>query len=177
MKNKQISESFNSLTTEHIQRRHQVHEICRQFNRSPSKGNLARLKSLFSQVGKEVFIEAGFYCDYGDKIFLGHRVYFNINCTLLDGGRIRIGDDCLIGPNVQILTINHTLTPVERLKKINFARDIDIGNNVWIGAGAIILPGVSIGSGSVIGAGSVVTRDVADNCLYAGNPAGEIRQL
>ena len=168
---------FDSLTAELIQRRHQVHDMCRQFSRSPSKGNLIRLKSLFASCGEDVFIEQGFYCDYGDKISLGDRVYLNINCTLLDGGLITIGDDCLIGSNVQILTINHAVDPQERLKKDNFSEDIFIGSNVWIGAGAIILPGVNIGEGAVVGAGSIVTRDIQANCLFAGNPAKLIRQL
>ncbi len=168
---------FNSLTAELIQRRNQVHDICRQFSRSPSRGNLLRLKSLFASCGEEVFIEQGFYCDYADKIALGKRVYINVNCTLLDGGLITIGDDCLIGPNVQILTINHAVSPAERLDKKNFAADVTIADNVWIGAGAIILPGVSIGAGAVIGAGSVVNKDVPAECLYAGNPAKKIRRL
>jgi len=168
---------FNSLTAEHIQRRSKVHEICRQYSRSPSKGNLKRLKNLFKQTGEAVFIEAGFYCDYGDKISLGNRVYMNINCTLLDGASITIEDDCLIGPNVQILTINHAISPGERLKKNNFASDVTIENNVWLGAGAIVLPGVTIHAGTTIGAGSVVTHDCDKNCLYAGNPARKIKQL
>ena len=172
-----MSELFNSLTTELIEHRKRVHEICRQFSRSPSRGNLKRLKSLFSRVGEEVFIEQGFYCDYGNKISMGERVYLNLNCTLLDGGQISIGNDCLIGPNVQILTINHAISPAERRDKANFASDVTIGNNVWIGAGSIILPGVCIGNGAVIGAGSVVSRVVRDNCLYLGNPARFVRQL
>ncbi len=168
---------FNSLTPELIQRRYQVHDMCRQFSRSPSKGNLLRLKALFGRYGEAVFIEQGFYCDYGDKIFLGNRVYLNMNCTLLDGGRITIGDDCLLGPNVQILTINHALSPQERISKNSFAEDVFIGNNVWIGAGTIILPGVNIREGAVIGAGSIVNKDVQANCLYAGNPAKKIRPL
>ena len=177
MKQKRPSEAFNSLTSERIQRRNQVHNICRQFSRSPSRGNLARLKSLFAHVGDDVFIEQGFYCDYGHKISLGHRVYLNINCILLDGGMITIGDDCLIGSNVQILTVNHATSAKERLQKTNFASDISIGNNVWIGAGVIILPGISIEDGAVIGAGSVVSRQVQANCLYAGNPARKIHPL
>ena len=169
-------QEFNSLTIDHIQRRNKVHEICRQYSRSPSRGNFKRLKSLFKQVGKEVFIESGFHCDYGAKISLGDRVYMNINCTLLDGAAIIIGDDCLIGPNVQLLTINHALAPEERLKKANLASDIIIENNVWLGAGVIVVPGVTIHSGTSIGAGSVVTRDCDKNCLYAGNPARKIKQ-
>jgi len=170
-------QEFNSLTTEHIQCRNKMHEICRQYSRSPSKGNLKRLKKLFKKVGEEVFIESGFYCDYGDKISLGDRIYLNANCTLLDGGLISIGDDCLIGPNVQILTINHALSPKERLKKANFASDVVIEDNVWLGAGVIVLPGVTIGSGTTIGAGSIVTQDCDSNYLYAGNPARKIRQI
>lgn len=168
---------FNSLTPELIQQRKQTHEICRQFSRSPSRGNLLRLKSLFASYGEEVFIESGFYCDYGDKITLGDRVFLNSNCTFLDGGMITIGDDCLIGPNVQVLTINHATSPKERLNKSNYAEDTTIENNVWLGAGVIILPGVRIESGAVIGAGSVVNQTVQTNCLYAGNPAKKIRVL
>lgn len=172
-----MSLAFNSLKPELIQKRNQVHDICRGFSRSPSKGNLKRLKHIFSHCGDGVFIEQGFYCDYGDKISIGNSCYFNINCTLLDGANIIFGNDCLIGPNVQILTINHALNPSERLKKDNFASDVIIGNNVWIGAGTIILPGVIINDGAVIGAGSVVTKNIEANSLYVGNPAIKHRAL
>ena len=172
-----MNTEFDSLTPELIQQRHQIHTLCQQFSRSPSKGNLNRLKKCFSSCGDSVFIESGFYCDYGDKISLGHRVYININCTFLDGGLITIGNDCLIGPNVQILTINHAVSPEARLDKANFTSPVTIEDNVWIVAGAIILPGVSIGKGAVIGAGSVVTKDVPSNTLFAGNPARYIRDI
>ena len=168
---------FDSLTPELIQRRQHVHEICRQFGRSPSKGNLKRLKALFSACGEQVVVESGFYCDYGDKIVLGNRVFININCTILDAGLGNIGDDCLIGPNVQMLAVGHDLDPTLRLAKHNYAQDITLGKNVWIGAGVIILAGVSIGDNSVIGAGSVVTKDVIAGHLYAGNPAKKINIL
>ncbi len=162
---------FDSLQPELIQARQRTHEVCRQFARSPSKGNLKRLKALFAQCGEQVFIEAGFHCDYGDKISIGDRVFINVNCTFLDGGSIEIGDDCLIGPGVQLLTVGHDTQAQARLKKANYADDIRIGANVWIGGGAIILPGVRIGDGAVVGAGSVVTKDVESNAKVAGNPA------
>lgn len=168
---------FNSLTPELIHQRHLIHDTCRRFNRSPSKGNLKHLKTIFQHCGNDVFIEQGFHCDYGDKISLGDRVYLNINCTLLDGGIISIGNDCLIGPNVQILTINHPLSPKERLEKTNYADDVYIGKNAWLGAGVIVLPGVSIGDGAVIGAASLVSRNVEANSLYLGNPARKVRDL
>lgn len=172
-----MPDSFDSLSPEKRHQRNEVHELCRLFSRSPSKGNLKKLKQIFAQVGNDLFIEQGFYCDYGDRIFFGDRVYLNINCTLLDGGKISIGDDALIGPNVQILTVNHPLGAEQRLQKTNLVKDVSIGKNVWIGAGAIILPGVSIGDNSVVGAGSVVTKDMYCHSLYVGNPAVKIRTL
>lgn len=182
---------FNSLTPKLIQQRKSVHELCRQFSRSPSKGNLKRLKSLFHSCGDEVFIEHGFHMDYGDHISIGDRVFININCTLIDGvqtqnhdddallnkGKINIGDDCLIGPNVQLLAVSHDVSPQKRLAKHNYVDDIILGNNVWLGGGVIILAGVTIGDNAVVGAGSVVTHDVEEQSLYAGNPARKIRTL
>jgi len=183
---------FNSLTPELISQRKSVHELCRQFSRSPSKGNLKRLKSLFHSCGEEVFIEHGFQMDYGDNITLGDRVFINVNCTLVDGkgsavnkidaaqlthGKIIIGNDCLIGPNVQLLAVSHDVEPQSRLAKHNYVDDIIIGNNVWLGGGVIILAGVIIGDNAVIGAGSVVTKNVDEQSFYAGNPARKVRSL
>ncbi len=151
-----------------------MQELCRQFQRAPSHGNLKRLKASFKHCGEEVFIESGFYCDYGSCISLGSRVYINANCTFLDAGEIVIGDDCLIGPNVQILAVSHDTDPQHRLAKHSYAVDTIIGENVWLGAGAIVLPGVKIGDNAIVGAGAVVSSDVSANTRVAGNPAREI---
>lgn len=172
---------FNSISKENLAQRKAVHEICRLFNKSPSKGNLKRIKELCSHCGDGVIIEAGFHCDYGSQMQVGDRTFININCTILDApiaeAAMTIGNDCLIGPNVQLLSVSHATSPAQRLHKENFAQPINIGNNVWIGAGAIILAGVNIGDNSVIGAGSVVTKSVEKNTLVAGNPAVKIRGI
>ena len=90
---------------------------------------------------------------------------------MIDGGNIIIGDDLLLGPNVQILTINHALDAKKRRLKESYASDVVIGSNVWIGAGSIILPGVTIEDNAVVAAGSVVTRCVPHGALVLGNPA------
>jgi len=177
--------AFNSITPALIAQRKSVHELCRQFGRSPSNGNLKRLKALFSECGEAVFIEAGFHTDYANNIYLGDRVYININCTMLDAPTITevpyaisIGNDCLIGPNVQLLAVSHDMQPeLRQTTKQNYADAITLHNNVWLGAGVIVLGGVTVGENSVIGAGSVVTKNVEANSFYAGNPAIKIRPL
>jgi maltose O-acetyltransferase len=84
---------------------------------------------------------------------------------------VRIGDDCQIGPNVQIYTADHPLDPEVRRSGLESGRPVTIGNNVWIGGAAIILPGVTIGDNAIVGAGSVVTRDVPAGATVVGNPA------
>jgi len=172
---------FNSLEKPLIEQRKVAHETCRLFAKSPSKGNLKRIKSMFAKCGEGVIIEAGFHCDYGSQIYIGDRTFININCTVLDApineGAITISDDCLIGPNVQILAVSHAVDPTERLNKENFTAPITIGNNVWIGAGVIVLAGVIIGDNAVVGAGSVVTKSVAPNTVVVGNPAVKIKDV
>lgn len=171
-----MQKTLDSQSSENRELRNRMHDLCRQYNRAPSKGHFKKLKQAFHSCGEDVFIEHGFNCDYGNRISLGDRVFLNFNCTLLDGGKISIGDDVLIAPNVQILTVNHPLPSQERLKKTNLVQDVIVGNNVWIGAGAIILPGVVVGNDVVLGAGSVVTKDLDDGCLYVGNPAKKVRE-
>lgn len=117
------------------------------------------------------------YVDYGSNITVGARTFVNYNLTALDVAAITIGEDCQIGPNVQLLTPTHPLEPGPRRDKLEAARPIVIGDNVWLGGGAIVLPGVTIGDNSVIGAGAVVTRDVPANVVAVGNPARPVRNV
>jgi maltose O-acetyltransferase len=113
------------------------------------------------------------------SITIGHNVMINNNCFICsEGVGVSIGNDCLLGHNVQIFDSDfHALDPAERRTgKPNMAAT-KIGNNVFIGANVIITKGVSIGDHAVIGAGSVVTQDIPVATIAAGNPAKVIKPL
>ncbi len=141
------------------------------------RGNMApALRALFGAVGDDVVIEAPFHCSYGINTSLGARVYLNAGCTILDSGRVTIGERTMLGPNVQIYCAEHHKDAVLRSQGLEVARPVVIGSHVWIGGGAIILGGVSIGDGAIVGAGSVVTKDVPPGATVVGNPARPLRR-
>jgi maltose O-acetyltransferase len=115
--------------------------------------------------------------DYGENLHVGPRTFANYNLTALDVAPIRIGADCQIGPNVQLLTPTHPVAPTPRRDKLEAAQPITIGDNVWLGGGVIVGPGVTIGDNTVVGAGSVVIRDLPANVLAVGNPARVVREI
>ena len=123
------------------------------------------------------YIVPPFYCDYGNHISVGNNVFINYNCTLLDVGKITIGDNCMLAPNVAIYTAGHPLHPDSRNSGYEYGMDVTIGNHVWIGGSVVITPGVHIGDCCVIGAGSVVTKDIPAWSLAVGNPCRVIREI
>ncbi|KQU07112.1 maltose acetyltransferase [Rhodococcus sp. Leaf7] len=135
------------------------------------------LDELLGSLGEGALVKPPLYVDYGENIHIGARTFVNYNLTALDVARITIGEDCQIGPNVQLLTPTHPIEPEPRRAKFESALPISVGDNVWLGGGVIVCPGVSIGDNSVVGAGAVVTRDVAPGVVVAGNPARVIRQI
>ncbi|MCP8711744.1 sugar O-acetyltransferase [Streptomyces thermocarboxydus] len=137
----------------------------------------AVLAELLGSVGEDVEIRPPLYVDYGSNITVGARTFVNYHLTALDVAAITIGEDCQIGPNVQLLTPTHPVEPQPRRDKLEAARPITIGDNVWIGGGAIVCPGVTIGDNAVIGAGAVVTKDVPANVVAVGNPARPVRTI
>ncbi|MGW6141328.1 sugar O-acetyltransferase [Streptomyces sp. NPDC055144] len=135
------------------------------------------LADLLDSVGEGVEVRPPLYVDYGSNITIGARTFVNYHLTALDVARITIGEDCQIGPNVQLLTPTHPVEPQPRRDKLEAALPITIGDNVWLGGGVIVCPGVTIGDNSVIGAGAVVTKDVPANVVAVGNPARPVRTL
>ena len=79
--------------------------------------------------------------------------------------------------DVQIYAAYHPTDHTLRLKDLEYADRVKIGDNTWIGGGSIILNGVTIGKNTVIGAGSVVTKDIPDNVVAVGNPCRVIKRL
>lgn len=137
----------------------------------------AVLHELLGSVGEGAIIRPPLYVDYGTNISIGAGVFVNYGLVALDVLPITIGEDVLIGPNVQLLTATHPMDADTRRRKWEAGEPIVIGRNVWIGGGAIVLPGVTIGENAVVGAGSVVTRDVPAGALVVGNPARVVRKL
>lgn len=150
------------------------------FNRlatSDTAGQARILGQLLGAVGEESMIRPPFYCDYGYQIRIGARSFANYNLTALDVAAITIGDDVLIGPNVQLLTPTHPVDPEPRRAKYEAAAPITIEDNVWLGGGVVVLPGVTIGENTVVGAGAVVVRDLPSGVVAVGNPARVVRSL
>ncbi len=134
-------------------------------------------RGLFHSIGEKFNIESPFFCDYGSNITIGENFYANHNCVILDCAKVVIGDNVLFGPNVSIFTAGHPVDIDLRLKSLEYAFPITIGDNVWIGGGTIINPGITIGDGSVIGAGSVVTKDIPANVVAVGSPCRVLREI
>lgn len=158
----------------------QGYALCDEYYRAtvgadPDAGRF--LKRLVGSIGEDSYVKPPLFVDYGENIHIGRRTFVNMNLTALDVVDITIGDDCQIGPNVQLLTPVHPIDPVPRRDKLEAAKPIVIGDNVWLGGGVIVCPGVTIGSNSVIGAGSVVTRDIPANVVAVGNPCRVLRPI
>ena len=135
------------------------------------------LKELLGKTGDTLFVEPPFHCDYGWNIEVGENFFANYNLTILDVGKVTIGNNVQIAPNVSLYTAGHPLHPVSRNSGYEYGIPITIGDNVWIGGNVVILPGVTIGNNVVIGAGSVVSKDIPDNWIAVGNPCKLIREI
>ena len=170
---------YDSMHPELVAARMRARELCRAINASPESDHVVRrqlLEGLFGRGGDTVELQPPFFCDYGAHIELGSHVFFNFNCVVLDVCPVRIGDESLFGPGVQILTALHPLNAAQRRVQ-EYGKPVTIGSDVWVGGGAIICPGVTIGDGAVIGAGSVVTRDIPAGVLAYGNPCRAVREI
>lgn len=93
------------------------------------------LKRLFGRTGRELWVEAPFHCDYGYNIEVGENFYANYNLTILDVGKVTIGDNAMFAPNVSIFTAGHPIHPQARNSGYEYGLPITIGDNVWIGGG------------------------------------------
>lgn len=170
-------ELYDAGDKELVNERKRARQILAEINKNCEKVKIDELKKLIPSADETTGVQAPFYCDYGYNIQIGKNFYVNFNAIFLDVCPIKIGDNCMFGPNVQLYTATHPINPIERNSGYEYGKPITIGNNVWIGGGAIVYPGVSIGDNSIIAAGAVIVKDVPNNVIVGGNPAKVIKEI
>ena len=114
-------------------------------------------------------------------IEIGHDLLPNINCQILnyreDNLNIKIGDYCMMGPNVIVQSSDaHPIIDIKENKVINKGRDVVIGNHCWLTTNVCVMKGVKIAPDCIIGARSIVSKDcIEPNSIYSGAPAKLIK--
>ncbi len=170
--------------------RARAHALCKAYNDTLETDGEERekiLRKLMPERGKDVYLQGPIYFDFGTHISMGDGSYANFNFTVLDEGKVTIGKNVFIGPNVSVLTPIHPLRYQDRnifynektKNSTNWERAgaVTIGDNCWLGGSVTVCPDVTIGEGCVIGAGSVVTRDIPAHSLAVGVPCRVLRPL
>jgi len=119
----------------------------------------------------------GVIAQKGTGIIIGDRTGISARAYFAGQGGITIGNDVIMGPNVQIFSENHNFSDHDiNIKDQGVTKQpVAIGNNCWIGAGATILAGVTLGNGCVVAASSLVNKSFTDNAIIGGVPAKVIK--
>src|SRR5262245_37961620 len=117
-------ELYNPLDPFLTEARAHSRRLCRQYNATDDDDADRRrtlLTDLLGSVGPGTEIVPPFYCDYGQYITVGERVFLNFNCVLLDCNHISLGDRVLVGPGVHIYAATHPLDPEVRASGLELA--------------------------------------------------------
>lgn len=106
---------------------------------------------------------------------IGHNVYIGTRCTI---GDVNLGDDVLLGSNVDIINgakqhyIDDLTTPI-REQGGEYPK-VYIGEDTWIGNSSAVM--CSVGKKCVIGTGSVVVKPIEDYSIAVGVPAKVLKK-
>lgn len=129
----------------------------------------------YIHAGKKLRVHPTASIRNAQNIHIGTNSHINMNCCVWasENATIRLGDNLLMGPGVQIHGDRHGLKPGEPMTfQPMVCEDIQIGNDVWLCGGVIVTAGVTIADGVVVAANAVVTKDLLEeNAIAGGIPA------
>lgn len=171
---------YNDFDEDLFRRRVEAKKLFRAYNKTEDEEIPLRnqiMQQLFKSVGKNVWIEPDFKCEFGKNITIEDDVYINFGCVILDCAEVTIGAHTLLGPNIGLYPVNHSTDAQERMHGGCYGKPIHIGKNVWLGGDVKVLAGVSIGDNTIIGTGSIVTKDIPANVVAVGNPCRIIKEI
>lgn len=107
----------------------------------------------------------------GVGVWVGEHAAIGANNIIWGQGGVRIGANCLLGPNVTMVSENHGANRDALVREQPPERaPIDLGPDCWIGNNVTITAGVTLGEGCVVGAGAVVTKSAPPYSIIVGVP-------
>ena len=144
---------YNSSDEELINMRTKLRLQVDKFNRSSPADYEHRMQIIDEMIphhGDNIYIEPNIRLEYGINLKIGKNFFLNFDSVILDVCPITIGDNVLIGPRVVIATPMHPLDYHERntqlvdgkMRSLEYAKPITIGNNVWIASNVTICGGL-----------------------------------
>ena len=86
-----------------LDERAKVKDLCYQFNQlrpSDEEGQWELMKQLLGQTKETFCVIASFWCDYGYNIEIGENFFANHNTVILDGAKVKFGDNVFIAPDL-----------------------------------------------------------------------------
>jgi acetyltransferase-like isoleucine patch superfamily enzyme len=95
-----------------------------------------------------------------------------------NNSKIKIGEDCMFAYDIEVKNgDSHSIIDLQTHRRINFVKDVIIGNHVWVSAHAVLLKGSNIPDNCVVASNSVVTKSFEKtNVIIGGNPAHIIKE-
>jgi acetyltransferase-like isoleucine patch superfamily enzyme len=143
-----------------------MHALLEDNGRFAAYQRTGDLADIFPHISGDILaswdVGANLTGEWFNRITLGYGVKIGNNCNFLGHGGIEIGDNTIIGDDVNIITVSHPSDPACR----SFLKvaPVRVGRNVFIGAGSIILnPGkgvVEIPDDTILPSNSLVYRSV-----------------
>ena len=140
-------------------------------------------RKMLKSCGNNVYIGPYVKINGWENVVIGNDCVIGPNMNIISTrANVNIGDHVVFGPNVTVVTGNHRIDVVGKYiseigdddKRPEDDMDVVFEGDNWIGTNAIILKGVKIGMGSVIAAGAVVTHDTEPYSIMGGVPAKKI---
>jgi len=126
------------------------------------------LRLFGAKIGKGVILRKSVRTPYPWKLKIGDHCHIGEEVQLYTYGEIEIGDCAVISQRSYLCTGTHDHTsPAFDL----LAKKIVIESEVWVATDVFVAPGVTIGHGAVVGARSSVFHDVPPGMIAVGTPA------
>ncbi len=163
---------------EFLRAQRHTYELTHKLNNMPYLGDEIKpvLKELFAEFDDSTMLIPPFYTDFGKNTRIGKGCMIQQCCLFFDRSGITLGDNVQLAPKVNLVTLNHDLSPNGHIKAA-ICKLIVIEDNVWVGINSTILPGVTLGKNCVVTTNSVVTKDVPENVIVAGNSAKIVKRI
>ena len=105
------------------------------------------ISSIIGELGEGGVLQEPIFFHYGVHTKIGKDFFANFNFVVQDDAEVTIGDNCMFGPNMTIVTPVHPLLPEERReletaeggrKALCYAKSVHIGSDCRFGASVTV---------------------------------------